>query len=92
MSKAHKIIRVRFVRIIKNLQNFLYDQDYFIDLFKNCIHVYSYEELLSLSDKLIELKLKDFILYIEGENLIVSTMDNHEILIKGIITNMRFKR
>lgn len=80
------------MRIIKNLQNFLMDQDYYIDIFNNCLHVYYYETLLSLSNTLIEIKLKEFILTIEGNDLIVSAMDNHEILIKGIINNMRFTR
>lgn len=80
------------MRIMKNLQNFLYDQEYFIDIFQNCLHVYYYEELLSLSDTLIELKLKEFILVIEGENLSISSMDKHEMLIKGKINSMRFKR
>lgn len=80
------------MRIMKNLQNFLYDQEYFIDIFQNCLHVYYYEELLSLSDTLIELKLKEFILVIEGENLSISSMDKHEMLMKGKINNMRFKR
>ena len=69
------------MRIMKNLQNFLLDQDYYIDIFNNCLHVYYYESLISLSDKLIE-----------GNDLIVSAMDNHEILVKGIINNVRFVR
>ena len=80
------------MRIMKNLQNFLYDQEYFIDIFQNCLHVYYYEELLSLSDTLIELKLKEFILVIVGEDLSISSMDKHEMLMKGKINNMRFKR
>ena len=80
------------MRIVKNLQNFLYDQDYFIDIFNDCIHVYYYENLLSLSATLISLKLKEFILQIEGQNLVVSQMDKHEILIKGLIESLRFKR
>ena len=80
------------MRIMKNLQNFLYDQEYFIDIFQNCLHVYYYEELLSLSDTLIELKLKEFILVIEGEDLSISSMDKHEMLMKGKINSMRFKR
>ena len=80
------------MRIKKNLQNFLMDQDYYIDIFNNCLHVYYYLELITLTDTLIELKLKEFNLIIEGEKLIVSNMDNHEILIKGLITNMRFNR
>lgn len=86
------MIGVKFMRMIKNLQNFLYDQEYYIDLFNNCLHVYCYIDLLSLSDTYIELKLKEFILKIEGENLVVRNMDKNEILIKGIINNMRFVR
>ena len=80
------------MRIKKNIENFLYDQDYFIDLFQNCLHIYYYEELVSLSDTKIELKLKEFNLIIEGENLTISNMDKHELLIKGKINEMRFKR
>ena len=80
------------MRIIKNLKNFLLDQDYYIDIFNNCIHVYYYEELITLTDTLIELKLKEFNLIIEGNNMIISNMDNHEILIKGLINSMRFIR
>lgn len=80
------------MRIMKNIQNFLMDQDYYIDIFNNCLHVYYYEELITLTDNLIELKLKEFNLIIEGENLIVSAMDNHEILVKGKINSLRFNR
>ena len=80
------------MRIIKNLQNFLMDQDYYIDIYNNCLHVYYYESLDHLSDTLIECKLKEFTLIIEGKELIVSNMDNHEILVKGLINNLRFKR
>ena len=80
------------MRIKKTIENFLYDQDYFIDLFQNCLHIYYYEELVSLSDTKIELKLKEFNLIIEGENLTISNMDKHELLIKGKINEMRFKR
>ena len=74
------------------MQNFLQDQDYYIDIFNNCIHVYYYESLNTLTQKLIELKLKEFILIIEGNDLVVSNMDKHEILIKGQINKMEFKR
>lgn len=80
------------MRIMKNLQNFLLDQDYYIDIFNNCIHVYYYETLITLNTDLIELKLKEFILQVTGTNLIVSAMDNKEILIKGTIDSLRFIR
>ena len=34
MGEKHKMIGVIIMRMIKNLQNFLYDQDYFIDIFR----------------------------------------------------------
>ena len=80
------------MRIVKNIQNFLMDQDYYIDIFNTCLHVYYYEELITLTDALIELKLKEFNLIVEGEHLIVSGMDNREILIKGKINLLRFNR
>ncbi len=80
------------MHIKKNLENFLMDQEYYIDLFKNFIHVYYYESLTSLSANLIEIKLKDFSLEIKGEDLVVKEFDRHEILIKGIIKEMRFLR
>ena len=78
------------MRIVKNIENFLYDQEYFIDLYKDCLHVYYYLDLIHLSDSLIELKLNEFLLTIEGEQLTISAMDKHELLIKGKIKNMRF--
>lgn len=80
------------MRIKKNLENFLQDQEYYIDLFGSCLHVYYYLELIRLSDALIELKLKEFHLIIEGKNLTISAMDKHEILIKGEINKMEFVR
>ncbi len=92
MGEKHKMIGVIIMRMIKNLQNFLYDQDYFIDIYNNCLHVYYYDDLLNLNSSSIELKLKEFTLKIEGKDLVVREMDKHEILIKGIIENMRFER
>lgn len=80
------------MHIKKNLQNFLLDQDYYIDIYNNCIHVYYYISLITLESKNVTLKLKEFILKITGEDLTVSMMDSHEILIKGLIKNMEFQR
>ena len=49
MGEKHKMIGVIIMRMIKNLQNFLYDQDYFIDIYNNCLHVYYYDDLLNLN-------------------------------------------
>ncbi len=78
------------MHIFENLENFLRDKDYYIDIFKNTIHVYNYETLKSLTDKEIELELKEFNLIIKGENLVVKEMEKHEILVKGKILEVVF--
>ncbi len=80
------------MHIVKNLKNFLIDQDYYIDIFNDCLHVYRYITLISLSDSLIELKFLDFNLKVKGSNLTILKMDNEELLIKGIINSVEFIR
>ncbi len=80
------------MHLLKNIKKFLYDQDYFIAFFGNLLHVYAYETLNILSDTLIELKLKEFVLEVKGQNLTIKEMDKKEILIKGLINEVRFIR
>ena len=77
--------------MVKNLENFLKDQDYYIDIYKNTLHVFNYEELINLTDTNINLKLKDFTLEIKGENLLVKAIEAREILINGKIFEVKFK-
>ena len=73
-----------------SLINFLYDKNYFINIYDEYIHVFNYEELISLSSKKIELKFSSFKLIIDGDNLFINKMDNKEMLIKGIINKVGF--
>lgn len=80
------------MRIVKNLQNFLVDQNYYIDIYNDNLHVYRYKSLNRLSNDKIILELEAFNLEIKGQNLIIKGMDTQEILIKGIIQEVRFIR
>lgn len=73
------------MHIKDNLVNFLYDKDYFISIYDTYIHVFNYQELISLTSKLIILKLDKFKLNISGDNLFITKMLPNEILIKGTI-------
>ena len=73
-----------------SLINFLYDKNYFINIYDEYIHVFNYEELISLSSNKIELKFSNFKLVIDGDNLFINKMDNKEMLIKGIINKVGF--
>ncbi len=73
------------MHIKDNLVNFLYDKDYFISIYDTYIHVFNYKELISLTSKIIVLKLDKFKINISGENLFITKMLPNEILIKGTI-------
>lgn len=73
-----------------SLINFLYDKKYFINIYDEYIHVFNYEELISLSSKKIELKFSSFKLVIDGDNLFINKMFPNEMLIKGIINKVGF--
>ena len=78
------------MHIKESLINFLYDKDYFINIFENYIHVFNFRELKSLSSKKIILKLDTFTLDIEGNDLFIIKMLPNEVLIKGTISKVGF--
>lgn len=76
------------MHIKDTLINFLYDKDYFISIYDTHIHVFNYKDLVSLTSKLIVLKMDKFSLEIKGEDLFITKMMPNEILIKGRIKNL----
>lgn len=76
------------MHIKDTLINFLYDKDYFISIYDTYIYVFNYKDLVSLTSKLIVLKMNKFSLEIKGEDLFITKMMPNEILIKGKIKNV----
>ncbi len=74
----------------ESLINFLYDKNYFINIYDDYIHVFNFQELISLSDKKIILSLEKFKVEITGSNIIIKKMSKNEILIKGLINKVGF--
>ena len=66
-----------------NILNFLYDKEYFINIYNEFIHIFNYQKLLNLTSTRIILKFKKFTIDIKGEELFIIKMNNNEILIKG---------
>ena len=73
-----------------NLINFLYDKNYFINIYDEYIHVFNYQELVSLSTEKIVLKLEEFKLNIMGSELFITKMLPNEVLIKGNVSKVEF--
>lgn len=75
----------------ENLKTFLYDQDEFIAIYKNKIHIFSYIKIQHFSIDYISILFANFKLNIKGENLKIINMQESEMIIKGIINNLEFK-
>ena len=63
------------MHLYKTLKSFLYDQDYFVDLWKNCLHVYGIVDIDTLKEQKIVLTLEKFKLEINGENFRVDLLE-----------------
>ena len=73
-----------------SLINFLYDKNYFLNIYDEFIHVFNYQELISLSSKKIILKMESFKIDVSGTDLFITRMLPNEILIKGSIGKVEF--
>ncbi len=80
------------MHLYKTLKSFLYDQDYFVDLWKNCLHVYGIVDIDTLKEQKIVLTLEKFKLEINGENFRVLKLSKKEILIQGEVSEMKVWR
>lgn len=78
------------MHILNNLKNYLYDQNYIINIYDNYVYLFNYIELIRLMDTSIKIKFSNFIIDIEGTNFLIYKMTKKEMLIKGEVNNVRF--
>lgn len=76
------------MKIVNNIKSFLYDKQYFINIFDNCVHVFNYLDLESFSDDYINLRMDTFKLRVKGSNLAIVKMEEREILVRGEISGV----
>lgn len=70
------------------IKDFVYDNNYYISLYGNNLHIFRYEKLNKLTDEEIIISFKDFNLIINGINLLIVKMNNDELLIEGNILSV----
>lgn len=83
---------VDVMHILKNLKNYLYDQNYIVNVYDNYLYLYNYVELITLNDTKLKLRFATFEIEVDGKNFLVTKMTSKEMLIQGIVENVRFKR
>lgn len=80
------------MHILNNLKNYLYDQDYIINIYDNFLYLFNYVELIKLSDTSLKVKFLNFVLNVDGKKFLIYKITKKEMLIKGEVTNVRFDR
>ena len=80
------------MHIYKTLKNFLLDQDYYIDMWQNYLHVYGLKKIEVLQATLIVLAVENFNLELNGADFKVLKLTNNEILIAGNLKEMRINK
>lgn len=77
------------MRLISKLDRYLEDKNYEIIIKENQVNIINFKEIIDFSTNKISLKCDNKIINIEGKNLIISKMLDKELLITGIIFNVR---
>lgn len=77
------------MRLINKLDRYLENKNYEIIIKENSINIINFKEIIDFSMNKISLKCDDKIINVEGKNLIISKMIDDELLITGIIFNIR---
>lgn len=80
------------MHLYKTMRNFLIDFDYYIDVYKNNIHVFGYVDILRLTSEEILLLMPSFKLKLTGNRFVVKALEKREILIEGEILEAGFVR
>ena len=78
------------MHLYKTIKNFLFDQEYFIDLWQNNIHIYGLLDILSLQEEKAGFDFERFDVELVGKDFRVLKLTKNEILIQGELREMRF--
>ncbi len=74
-----------------NIENFLYDKLYFISMFENKLHIYSFNKVIKLNKSNIILEFDNFILNIKGDKLEFKKLLKNEMLLSGKVLSLNIE-
>lgn len=79
------------MKLFNYLDRYLTDNEYKITITNNYLNIINYQEILDFSNKEISIRHNNGITIIKGNNLVVSKMQDEELLIKGDIKSILCK-
>lgn len=77
------------MKIYDNLERFLNDHNFKVTYFNNKLNVSNYDEIINFGPKQIDIKYKEGIFTVNGDNLVITKMLDNEILITGTIKTLK---
>ena len=75
---------------LSNIKNYLSDNNYNINIYKNNLYINNYHHLEHASSKNIIIAFDNFKLNVVGNDLIIVKMIDNEILFSGHIESLKF--
>lgn len=79
------------MHIWANLQNFLYDKEYFLAYFNNSLYVYNFNKVYLITKDRIIIDFNNKKLQIKGKNLFLRKSCGTELLIAGEIKEVKYE-
>lgn len=76
------------MNIKNNIINYLYDRDYIVCLYDNCVYIFNYAHLDLFNDTKIVVSLKNKVITLKGNNMLIGRITKEELLIKGDISGI----
>lgn len=77
--------------MLEIFKNYLQKEDYYIIIYSNFIYIYNYLDIIKFTDTYISLKLKELKINIYGKDLLITKLEQKEIMIKGYIEKLEKK-
>lgn len=74
--------------MLKEINNYINDNNFKLSLYKNKLNIVNYKKLLSLEENYISVLLEKKKIIIKGSNLLLIKILDNELLIKGNIKNI----
>ena len=79
------------MKLFNYLDRYLIDNEYKITITNNYLNIINYQEILDFTNKEIAIRHTNGLTIIKGNDLVVSKMQDEELLIKGDIKSILFK-
>lgn len=76
--------------MFKDLRNIIYDQKFKITILENKVDINNYQEILVFEENQILVTANNCVINIKGQNLTISRLLEHELLIEGKIKTIEF--